>query len=111
MAQKKDLPVDIVTPPQSILIENPIAVTTETKFKKQANAFVQYLYTPAAQAIWAQNGYWPVVQSVLKRFHFANPHTLFTIRSLGGWTRVYRQFFSPGGSIMLSIERKKGINP
>ena len=46
-AQQNGQAIDIVKPSGTILIENPIAVTTETKHPKQAQAFVDFLYTQA----------------------------------------------------------------
>jgi hypothetical protein len=47
--------------------ENPAAVTRSTEHAKEANAFLRFLTTPAAQQIFANNGYRPVVKSVLDR--------------------------------------------
>lgn len=111
VARQKGASVDYVIPPQSILIENPIAVTKNSKSPAQAKAFVNFLTSTAAQKIWGQNGYRPVRKDVLKTFHFKNPKTLFTIHYLGSWPNVQREFFDPNYGIMAGIERKKGIQP
>src|ERR1700712_5608941 len=49
-AQQAGEKIDYIVPPQTILIENPIAVTKDASSKAQA--FVKYLYTPAAQGIF-----------------------------------------------------------
>jgi sulfate/thiosulfate-binding protein len=110
-ARQKGISLDYVIPPQTILIENPIAVTKETKFPTQANAFLKYLHTMPAQRIFGQNGYRPVRADVLKEFHFPKPHTLFTIRNLGTWPVVQSEFFDPTQGIVTKIERKKGVAP
>jgi sulfate/thiosulfate-binding protein len=110
-AQKAGVSLQIIVPPQSILIENPAAMTTESKAAKTANAFLNFLYSRDGQTIFARNGYWPVRKDVAKHYHFARPKKLFTIRSLGSWPRVQKQFFDPRSGIMASIERKKGVNP
>ena len=56
-AKAKGEPVDVVTPPQTILIENPIAVTKTAS--PAAKAFVTYLLSPAGQTVWGQQGYRP----------------------------------------------------
>jgi sulfate/thiosulfate transport system substrate-binding protein len=112
-AQDKGQSLDYVIPPQTILIENPVAVTKTTTHAKQANAFVNFLYTTRGQELFAGKGYRPVVASVLKGYRFKKPKTLFTIRSfnLGGWSKVQNQFFNPTNGIMAQIERAKGISP
>ena len=83
-AKKQGEAVQVVTPPQTILIQNPIAVTKTAS--PAAKAFLSYLLSPAGQTVWGQQGYRPVLPSVAAKFHFPKPKTLFTIDSLGGWT-------------------------
>lgn len=56
---------EIVYPSSTILIENPVAVVdayADTHgVREAAEAFVQFLYTPEAQAIFASKGYRPPV--------------------------------------------------
>src|SRR3954466_8394812 len=54
-AQQKGEKLDYVIPDQTILIENPIAVTTDASEKAQG--FVNYLWTKPAQKIFAEKGY------------------------------------------------------
>src|SRR6476661_5379534 len=63
LAQNKGQPVQFVIPKATILIENPVAVPSTSKHKIEAKAFVNFLRTPAAQKIFAENGYRPVVSS------------------------------------------------
>jgi sulfate transport system substrate-binding protein len=109
-AQQKGEKVDYVTPDQTILIENPVAVTK--KAKPQAKAFLDYLWTPAAQAVFAKHGYRPVVPSVAKRFasQFPAPKTLFTIDDLGGWDKVMTDFFDPTNGSVAKIEQDAGVS-
>jgi sulfate transport system substrate-binding protein len=109
-AQRKGAKIDYVVPAQTILIENPIAVTTSTHNATQANAFVNYLLSPAGQRLWGQNGYRPVLTAVAKTFSFPAPAALFTIDSLGGWTNVTKQFFDPTTGIVAQIERGRGVS-
>ena len=62
----KGLDLQFVIPRSTILIENPIAVTRTTEHAKEANAFLRFLKTPAAQQVFANNGYRPVVKKVLE---------------------------------------------
>jgi sulfate/thiosulfate transport system substrate-binding protein len=98
-AQQAGDAVDYVTPSDTILIENPIAVTTEAKDPTLATNFVKYLYTNPAQKIFAQLGYRPVVKADLDTTTFPTPSGLFTIESLGGWDAVNAKFFGTDGSI------------
>lgn len=107
-AKSKGEAVDIVTPPQTILIENPIAVTKTAG--APAKAFVSYLLSPAGQKVWGQQGYRPVLPSVAAQFHFPKPKTLFTIDSLGGWTSVNTKFFDPQTGVVAHVEQSLGVS-
>jgi sulfate/thiosulfate transport system substrate-binding protein len=109
-AQQKGEKVDYVTPDQTILIENPVAVTT--KAKPEAKQFLKFLWTPEAQTIFAQHGYRPVVASVAKKFasKFPQPKTLFTIDDLGGWDKVMTEFFDPQNGSVAKIENDAGVS-
>src|SRR3989454_12427416 len=78
-AQKKGQPVQFVIPKATILIENPIAVTSTSKHQQQAQAFVNYLHTKPAQRIFAENGYRSVIKGVSQGPNFPVRPQLFTI--------------------------------
>jgi sulfate/thiosulfate transport system substrate-binding protein len=111
-AKLANQPVQYVIPKATILIENPIAVLKGSDNKDKANAFVRYVKTPAAQQIFADHGYRPVVKSVLEknRKKFPKRPDLFTINNLGlgGWDKVQKDFFDPDEGLMALIERKVG---
>ena len=107
-AQKKGQPVQFVIPKATILIENPIAVTTHSQHQKEAKAFVTYLHTAAAQKIFAQNGYRPVVSAAAKGFNFPTRPQLFTIKYVGGWPKVEKKFFDPRTGIMTRFQGSNG---
>jgi sulfate transport system substrate-binding protein len=110
-AEKKGLAVQYIVPKQTILIETPIAVITKSSHAAQAQAFVNWLWTPAAQTIWAQHGYRPVLGSVLAKFaaRYPTPPQLFTIKSLGGWTAVAKTMFAPSTGAITKIEQAAGV--
>jgi sulfate transport system substrate-binding protein len=110
-AEKKGIAVQYVIPKQTILIQTPIAVTSNGSHQTQAKTFVNWLWTPAAQTIWAQKGYRPVVSSVANQFtsKFPTPPQLFTIDSLGGWTKVKKDFFDPSTGSVTKIEEEAGV--
>jgi sulfate/thiosulfate-binding protein len=111
-ANLKGQDVPFVIPRSTILIENPIAVTKTSEHKPEANGFLRYLRTPAAQQVFADNGYRPVVQSVLEknRKKFPARPGQFTIDQLGlgGWAKVQKRFFDPKTGILARIERQVG---
>jgi sulfate transport system substrate-binding protein len=109
-AQQKQQPIDYVIPDQTILIEAPAAVTKTSKHPAEAKAFLDYLYTPAAQRIFADNGYRPVTSGVAKPGEFKTPPTLFTIADLGGWKTVTDKFFDPDTGIVAGIEKGIGVS-
>ncbi|MFN8223611.1 MAG: sulfate ABC transporter substrate-binding protein [Gaiellales bacterium] len=111
-AQLKKQPVQYVIPKATILIENPIAVLKGSSDVQTGNAFLRFLRTPAAQQVFADNGYRPVVKSVLdrNRAKFPKRPDIFTITNLGlgGWGKVQKGFFDPRNSVMARIERAIG---
>jgi len=111
-AQLKGSKIAYVIPRSDILIENPIAVLKNSPNKDKANDFLRFLRTPAAQQIFANNGYRPVVKSVLRANakRFPTRPGLFTIDQLGlgGWSKVQPAFFDPDTGILAGIERKVG---
>jgi sulfate/thiosulfate-binding protein len=105
-AQQKGSDVDYVIPDQTLLIQNPIAVTA--KAKPQAKAFVDYALSKPAQEIFAKHGYRPVDTSVAG--NFPTPKQLFTIDDLGGWTKVNDTFFDPDKGSVAKIEADAGVS-
>jgi ABC-type sulfate transport system substrate-binding protein len=108
-AEKAGDNVQIVYPKQTILIQTPVAATS--KAKPQAQQFVSWLYSAAAQKIWAQQGYRPVLPSVAKQYasSFPTPPQLFNIGFLGGWTKVKSEFFDPTSGSITKIEQAAGV--
>ena len=109
-AQQKDQPVDYTIPDQTILIENPIAVTSKSKNPEKAKAFLDYLLTPEAQQVFADKGYRPVNEQVAATANFPKPSGLFTIADLGGWSEVNTRFFDKEAGTMADIEQKIGVS-
>jgi len=110
LAQQQGRPAYYLIPKATIQIENPIAVVSKSKNKAAANAFVNYLLSPAAQTIWAQNGYRPVLHGVLKKFakQFPPRPQLFKVAYVGGWSYVIPHFFDPDSGVMAKIEKGLG---
>lgn len=111
---------EIVYPSSTILIENPVAVVDAYAdahgVREVAEAFIQFLYTPEAQAIFASKGYRPpVLKSIteaeleegeeplplwaegeLDETMFPLVEDVFTINAFDGWDTVGETFFVEG---------------
>jgi sulfate/thiosulfate transport system substrate-binding protein len=107
-AQQKAQKVDYVIPDQTILIQNPAAVTKDAK--PAAAKFLQWLHTDAAQKIYAAHGYRPVVSSLVDKQKFPTPKVLFKIDDLGGWDKVNTDFFDPTNGSVAKIEQDLGVS-
>jgi sulfate/thiosulfate-binding protein len=95
--------LEIVYPPISILAEPHVAVVDKNVDRKKtraaAEAYLKFLYTPAAQEIIAQNFYRPSNPDVLKKYAANFPNLkLFNITEIGSsWTDVFKQLVGSGG--------------
>jgi sulfate transport system substrate-binding protein len=95
--------VDVVAPPQSILAEPPVALVDANVDRKKtraaAQAYLEFLYTPAAQEIIARDYYRPRDEKVAARYAAQFPKVqLFTIEQVfGGWRKAQATHFADGG--------------
>ncbi|RIJ78985.1 sulfate ABC transporter substrate-binding protein [Nakamurella silvestris] len=87
--------IEYVNPPVTFKIENPVAVLNNSTHAAQAKAFVDYLFTPAAQQLWADAGFRPVDPAVFKtnEAKFPAGEKIWNIDDLGGWGTVDPQLF------------------
>ena len=108
LAQRQGEEVDYVIPDETILIENPIAVVNESQNLETAQAFVDFLYTPEAQGIFAEKGYRPVIDGVESSHEFPDPPKLFDITKFGGWDKVNDEFFDPEAGVVAEIFQSQG---
>jgi sulfate transport system substrate-binding protein len=106
LAQEKGEDLDYVVPDQTILIENPVAVTTGAP--EQAAAFLDYIRSEEAQRVFGEAGYRPVNDALADEFQFPRPPGLITIDDVGGWDEVQRRFFDREDGIMAGIQREVG---
>jgi sulfate transport system substrate-binding protein len=106
--ERQGQPVEHINPPQTIKIENPVAVVTSSTHLDEATALKNYLFTHEGQKIWAQAGFRPVDPSVAEDFatDFPTPQKLWTIADLGGWSVVEPALFDEdNGSITKVYEQ------
>ncbi|MBK1871155.1 sulfate ABC transporter substrate-binding protein [Aestuariivirga sp. YIM B02566] len=94
---------EIVVPSESILAEPPVTVVDKVVdakgTRKQAEAYLNFLYTPEAQEIVAKNFYRPRDAAVAAKYKDAFPKiSLFTIDDeFGGWKKAQETHFADGG--------------
>jgi len=100
-AQNAGDAISIVTPPTTLLIENPIALTTTGVNNPAATAFYQYVFSTAGQTVLANLGYRSVLKSVWtatssKFAAFKKASDIYTVAQLNnqGWTGIDPTFFS-----------------
>ncbi|MCW2996979.1 MAG: sulfate transporter, periplasmic sulfate-binding protein [Solirubrobacterales bacterium] len=109
-AQRKGEQVDVVTPEDTIRIDIDLARTI--KADPAAQAFIDYVLSEAGQQKFAEWGYRPVNEAVLKAnaAKFPVPAGEFTIGDLGGWTTVNDTLFDPDKGSIAAIERDAGVS-
>lgn len=95
---------DVVVPSISILAEPPVALVdgnADAKgTRKVAEAYLQWLYTPGAQAIIAENFYRPSLPEAADKADLERLPKLkfFAIDAVfGGWAKVHKAHFNDGG--------------
>lgn len=95
--------LEIVTPSLSILAEPPVAVVDKVVdrkgTRKEAEAYLKYLYSPEGQRIAAENFYRPRDPKVAAQFKDQfKPVKLVTIdQAFGGWKAAQPKYFADGG--------------
>jgi sulfate transport system substrate-binding protein len=94
---------DIVYPSISILAESPVAVVDKVVDKKgirkEATAYLNFLYTEQGQEIIAKHYLRPRSAAVAKKYAATfKPITLFTVDDVfGGWRAAQKRHFDDGG--------------
>ncbi|MGI4816145.1 MAG: sulfate ABC transporter substrate-binding protein [Janthinobacterium lividum] len=108
---------EAVYPSASILAEPPVAVVDKVVDKrgtrKEATAYLNFLYSPEGQEIIAQHHLRPRDPAVLQR-HAADfaPMKFFTVEELfGGWDNAQKTHFADGGTFdQVILKAKAGAN-
>ena len=94
---------EIVAPSLSILAEPPVTMVDKVAQKHGttalAQAYLEYLYTPAGQELAAKHFYRPRNAAVAAKYAARFPRiTLITIDQVfGGWAKAQRTHFADGG--------------
>ena len=94
---------EVVYPSSSILAESPVAVVDKVvdkkNIRKEATAYLNFLYSDAGQEIIAKHYLRPRSDAVFKKYA-ANfkPISLFTVDEVfGGWRAAQKKHFDDGG--------------
>jgi sulfate transport system substrate-binding protein len=93
---------DVVYPKSTILAENPVAVIDKVVDKKgtrkQAEAFLKFLWSDEAQEIAAKHQIRPRSQAILAKYakDFPKVQTFTIDEVFGGWTKAQKEHFDDG---------------
>lgn len=104
---------EIVYPSMSILAESPVALIDKAVDKrgnrKQATAYLQFLYSEPAQEIIAQHFFRPRSEKIAKKYAASfKTVKLFTVDEVfGGWKAAQKKHFDDGGEFDKIFESKK----
>lgn len=94
---------EIIAPSLSIRAESPVAVVDKNVDRRGtralAQAYLEQLYSPAAQDIAARNFFRPVDPAVLKQYAHQFPalEMVSIDQAFGGWAKAQARFFANGG--------------
>jgi sulfate transport system substrate-binding protein len=94
--------VEIVTPSLSVLAEPPVALVDKVVDRKgtreAAQAYLDFLYSPAGQELVAKHYYRPRSKEVAAKYQERfKSLELVTIEAFGGWTKAQATHFADGG--------------
>jgi sulfate/thiosulfate-binding protein len=115
LARQKGADFDYIVPDQTLLIENPAAVTTNAK--PAAAKFLDFLESKDGQLDYAKNGFRPLVDVGSFETPGANdpsdpyptPAKLLTIdQDFGGWASAAPKFFDENDGIVTKIQAATG---
>jgi len=109
-AQEEGIELEYIIPDDTLLIENPAAVTEQAASPETAQAFLDYIWSDAGQQVFADYGYRPVSESVLAKNTDKFPEVpgLFTIAEFGGWATVDDKYFDDETGKVTEILRNQG---
>lgn len=109
-AQEEGVELEYVIPDETILIENPAAVTADAQDPETAKAFLDFIWSKEGQQIFAEYGYRPVDDAVLAEHQEELPQVpgLFTIEEFGGWEKVDAEMFDDENGKVTEILRNQG---
>jgi sulfate/thiosulfate-binding protein len=115
LARQSGADFDYFVPPQTLLIQNPAAVTTDAN--SSAKKFLTFLTGKTAQTDYAKQGFRPLDSSIHVQVKGANdpsnpypaPQKLMTIdKDFGGWSKANTKFFDENNGLVTKIQQETG---
>lgn len=103
VGQQSGQSYEMVIPRSTILIENPVALidtyVEKHSTRQVAEAFIEFLFSPQAQEVFARHGLRSVDPGVSQATASQYPpvEDLFTIEFFGGWEKATPEFFGDSG--------------
>jgi sulfate/thiosulfate transport system substrate-binding protein len=97
-------PIEWVVPAANVRTDFPVVVVDQVVDRKGtravAEAFAKFLFTPKAQALYAEAGYRPSDAAAAKAAagRFREVPGLFSIDDLGGWKKIDQALFADGAA-------------
>ncbi|HEV2757210.1 MAG TPA: sulfate ABC transporter substrate-binding protein [Actinomycetota bacterium] len=114
-AQDAGLEDEMVIPPSTILIENPVALVDanvdEHCVRPVAEAFVEYLHTPEVKELFTSVGFLRSTDPAEAQKGgdgFPPVEDLFTVEDFGGWDELNEKLFSSEGLFTTAFEEAQG---
>lgn len=114
-ANEAGLEDEMVIPPSTVLIENPVAVVDknaeENCVKEVADAFVEYLHTDEAKELYSSVGFLRSTDLEEARKGgdgFPAVEDLWTVEDLGGWDAIDSDVFGEEGIFTKAFEEAQG---
>ena len=114
-ANEAGLEDEMVIPPSTVLIENPVAVVDKNAeehcVKEVADAFVEYLHTDEAKELYSSVGFLRSTDLEEARKGgdgFPAVEDLWTVEDLGGWEAIDTDVFGEEGIFTKAFEEAQG---
>ena len=114
VGQQAGTDYELVIPTSTILIQNPVAVVDayvdEHGTREAAEAFVEFLFTPAAQEVFSRFGLRSIDPQVAAATADQYPPVadLFTIDFFGGWPQAREEIFGESGVFNRALQEVQG---
>ncbi len=105
-------PIPYITPPATLQIESPAALV-EASIRRHGNrevaeAFLAFVLSAGGQEILGEYGFRPIDSKLTVPGQPPLPPRLFTIKDLGGWSKVKKTVFDSGGVFDRTFTRRDG---
>jgi sulfate transport system substrate-binding protein len=99
-ADKIDVGIPSLTMPVDFRRPRLIRSWTGTKTSPLAKGYLQFLFSEAAQEIFAKFDYRPLLPSIADKYqdHFQETELIDPEKAFGGWVKIQRTIFGDGGA-------------